>query len=129
MSTASGQRNRGARRQRLRLTPRFWLIVALATFVYIAASYASGFLEVWRLRMEIRQVRAEIADTEARNQELRNELEYLQSDEYIEKVAREELGLVKPGETPVLFTSPNESPGTPPDRQSSQAPEAGRTGP
>lgn len=99
------QRPPRARRKRLRVTPRFWAIVALVCFVYIATSYALGFLAIWRLKGEIRQVQAEIAVAEARNEELRRELEYLQSDDYIEKVAREELGLVKPGETPVVFTT------------------------
>lgn len=109
MQNASDRRKRGDRRKRLRLTPRFWLITALAIFAYIAASYASGFVEIWRLRVEIHQVKEEIVEAEARNEQLRKELHYLQSDEYIEKVAREELGLVKPGETPVILTSPSEA--------------------
>lgn len=105
MLTDPVHRSPRARRKRLRLTPRFWAIVALLCFVYIATSYALGFIAIWRLKAEIRQVQGEIAAAEARNEQLRRELEYLQSDEYIEKVAREELGLVRPGETPVLFTT------------------------
>jgi len=105
MHSASTRRPAAGRRKRWRVTPRFWLLVALAFFLYIAASYAAGFAEIWRLKGEIRKVQEEIAAAEAQNEALRRELEYLQSDEYIEKAAREELGLVRPGETPVLITT------------------------
>lgn len=98
------QQTNSVRRRRRRLTTRFWLIIGLLVFGYAAVSYTTGFLEIWRLRQEIQRVELEIAATKTRNEQLRHELAYLQSDEYIEKVAREELGLVRPGETPVIFT-------------------------
>jgi len=103
----SDRRKSGSRRRRKRVTPRFWIIVASIVFIYLGSSYAAGFIEIWRMRGEIRQIQEEIAAAEARNDALRQELDYLLSDEYIEKVAREELGLVKPGETPVIVTTPN----------------------
>ena len=75
--------------------------------VYMSVSYVSGFVQIWRMQSEIDRVRAEIEAVEAQNQELREELAYLQSNEYIEKVAREELGLVMPGETAVIVATPS----------------------
>lgn len=50
------------------------------------------------LSQELKQVEKEIAATMARSEELKREITYLKSDAYIEQVAREQLGLVKPGE-------------------------------
>lgn len=96
------------RRRRRRVTSRFWLIIGLIVFVYAIGSYTKGFIEIWRLRQQIVAVELEIANAQTRNQQLREELAYLQSDEYIEKVAREELGLILPGETPVILTTPTD---------------------
>jgi len=54
------------------------------------------------MQAEIDRVRAEIERYEALNARLRAELEEYDTDAYIERVAREELGLVMPGETPVI---------------------------
>ena len=48
---------------------------------------------------QIAQVEEEIAEEKARSEELENLPEYTQSEEYIEKIAREKLGLVYPDET------------------------------
>lgn len=102
-------RSGNARKRRLRVTPRFFGVIAALFLLSMAVSYVSGFVEIWKIRREIRQVEEEIAQVEQRNAQLREELEYLQSDEYIEKVAREELGLVKPGET-AIFVAPVQEP-------------------
>ena len=40
-----------------------------------------------------------------KNQKLKDEVKMSKSDSYIEKLARERLGLIKPGETPVIDSS------------------------
>lgn len=39
--------------------------------------------------------------------ELKLQLDTVQSDEFVEKTAREELGLVKPGEQLIILAEPN----------------------
>jgi len=107
MGTASAPRNRKKRRKRWRLTPRFWVIVGTAFFIYMSFSYVTNFVQIWRIEQQIRRIEEEISRAEARNEELRRELAYLQSDEYIERIAREELGLVRPGETAVIIATPD----------------------
>lgn len=92
--------------RRWKVTPRFWALLAAVYALYMAVSYATGFWQIWRLEAEIRRVEARIASVEAENEALRRQLSYMQSDEYIEKVAREELGLVMPGEVAVIVASP-----------------------
>lgn len=87
------------RRRRKRITPRFyWMMAALIFTLYLGYGYVDGILRIVQLQGEIRAVRQEVMVLETRNQQLRHELARLQSDEYIEQVARRELGLVRPGE-------------------------------
>lgn len=87
------------RRRRKRITPRFyWMMAALIFTLYLGYGYVDGILRIVQLRGEIRTAQQEVMVLETRNQQLRHELARLQSDEYIEQVARRELGLVMPGE-------------------------------
>lgn len=103
MASGVQQVKTGQSRKRWRVTPRFWTLLVAVFVLYMTVSYATGFIQIWRVKNEIARVRAQIEAIEAHNQALREELAYLQSDEYIEKVAREELGLVMPGETAVII--------------------------
>lgn len=93
-------------RRRWRVTPRFWLILMLLFGAYMAYAYITGFIEIARLERAIAAVEEEIERVTLENEALRRELARLQSPEYIEKVAREELGLVMPGETAVIIAEP-----------------------
>jgi cell division protein FtsB len=58
-----------------------------------------GALAVRRQRAKLAEVNAKVAALTAENNQLRKEVDNLRSDEAtIERIAREELGLVKPGE-------------------------------
>lgn len=70
----------------------------LSLVLYFAYSSSKQVQLALELRAKLDRVNKEIAATQQRTEELRREIEYLKSDAYIEKVAREELGLVKPGE-------------------------------
>ena len=66
--------------------------------VYLLYGYVDGFRKMTHLQRSIRDVQQQAAVLETRNEQLRRELARLESDEYIEMVARRELGLVMPGE-------------------------------
>jgi cell division protein FtsB len=58
-----------------------------------------GFLAMWRMQGEVVQLRQDVRKIEASNGELLRKIERLRHDEgYIENIAREELGLVRPKE-------------------------------
>jgi len=96
---AMGQNGGG----RIRVKPRFFVILGVMFLsVYLLYGYVDGFVRMRAMRAELERVREEIARYEVLNDQLRAELEHYNSDAYIERVAREELGLVKPGETRVI---------------------------
>ena len=58
-----------------------------------------GLLTMWRTQRELERLVREIEIVEQKNTTLAREVQRLRSDlKYIEKIAREELGLVRPGE-------------------------------
>jgi len=77
----------------------FVLIVLCALFV---VGYAGRLAERTRFEQEILAGQARGAAAEERQAQLRAELEYTQSDAYVRQVAREELGLVLPGDALII---------------------------
>lgn len=62
----------------------------------------------YEMRQEARAVERRIEQLKRENHRLSQELEYLRSDQYIEKVAREDLGLVRPGDVAVAVILPED---------------------
>lgn len=88
---------------RMKVTPRFFVVLAVFMLtVYLVFGYAQGFLRIRALRSEIERVERDIAELERRNEELRERITLYDSDAFVERTAREELGLVGPGEIPVF---------------------------
>jgi cell division protein DivIC len=85
------------------------LLLAIPVLVYLAFSAGRKVIEMVVLRQQAAELRQEIEQLKARNAALREQIAYLQSDAYVEKVAREDLGLVKPGDTPVAVVMPSPS--------------------
>jgi cell division protein FtsB len=81
----------------------------LATMMVLAIWGDRGALTMWRRQHEVVQLGYEIEAIEHENARLRQEIQRLRSDmSYIEKIAREELGLVRPGELVFEFVEPEE---------------------
>jgi len=90
-------------------TKRILLLLAVPVVAYFAFSAGGKVLQTYRLKQEENGIIEEIKQLEARNLALQAYRDYVQSDEYVEKVAREELNLMKRGETAVIVLSPPSS--------------------
>lgn len=79
----------------------------------LAIAFGTSTLELYRLEREA----AELTHTKQQLQEqravLREEINALHTPAYIERLAREQLGLVKPGEIAVFIVHPPAPPPTP----------------
>ncbi|MEW6523971.1 MAG: septum formation initiator family protein [Bacillota bacterium] len=73
-------------------------------------SLAGRTLEVMYAKREVARLKADIAVYEMKRQTLLAHIEMLQDDAYIERVARDELGLVKPGEIQYFTVRSNQAP-------------------
>lgn len=88
------------------LSPRRWIILATAAVVvYFVFTAASNTLQAIQIGQDESRLREEVAGLAERYDQLTALREYWKSDEYIELVARRELGLVRPGELGIVVLS------------------------
>ncbi len=77
----------------------WWVFPLLSVaFVYTAFTVYSQSREMTAIRIEMKEVQKRIEREKALKQELLRQKDELSSDESIEKIAREKLGMVKDGE-------------------------------
>jgi cell division protein FtsB len=109
LSAAEGGTTSGRRPMR-----RTWLLVAgLATVgvLFIAVFPARTYLDQHRQRQE---VLAQIKSTDARNQSLERRIRALHTDAEVERMAREQYNLVRPGEEAYAILPTRQPPPAPP---------------
>lgn len=100
-----------AGRPRRRLTLKaIFLIMAAAAILFLTIAPAR---EILRQRAQIDKMSSELDSIRLQNSELKLETQRLNTDAYIEKQARERLGLIKPGEEPFLLVPPKQEPPKP----------------
>jgi cell division protein FtsL len=108
----------GAGRRSKPTTRHFPLWVKAALAVVIAAVILTlvglRSLDVYRLDREAARLAALKRNLQQQNAILREEKKLLHTPEYVEKIAREQLGLVKPGEIAILIVTPPTQPNAPP---------------
>lgn len=79
--------------------PALFLILLLA---YLAFSLNSQFSSLAAMQRDLQSIKQEVTTLKQKNENLHVELQQFQNDAYVEKAAREKLGLVKPGETRIV---------------------------
>jgi len=84
---------------------RVALLVSAVVVGYSIFSTADGVFLSQRLNSDEQRIQQELADLELQRAQLERVREYLQTDEYIEGMARRVLGLVRKGETLVVVNS------------------------
>ncbi len=105
-SAKNTESNKSAKVLRLRIPKRRQIkarnlvLVCLLTALFVWSIYPMR--QRSQGEREKRALRAQIKRLRAKNATLRDEVERLKSDDYIEQLARRDLGLVKPGETSLL---------------------------
>ncbi len=112
---------RGRTRAQNRRVPRWVVVGTTATALAIlTVVFGSTFVQVYRLEREAARMEQLKHDLEEQNAQLREEIKLLHTPQYIEKLAREQLGLVKPGEIALLIvqTPPDPVPPRPPHPRS-----------
>ncbi|MDQ7819285.1 MAG: septum formation initiator family protein [Armatimonadota bacterium] len=106
---------RGRSRRRLAVGAAAAAVGAVA-----AAVFGSATLEVYRLEREAARLQRLRTDLIRQNAALREEIRLLHTPAYIEKLAREQLGLVRPDEVALLIVPasppPPAAPPAPPPR-------------
>jgi cell division protein DivIC len=100
--------------------PRLLALFLLPLLVYGAYSIGDRWYQNYVLTHQEELIRADVARLRDENLRLQRQLNEARSDAGIEKVAREQLGLVKPGDTAIQIVVPQ---GGPPANQRQPAPD------
>ena len=85
------------------LKSRLITTVILALGLYLIFNLSKSTYDLWQRKALVKEAQEEKKEEEKKNRELKGKLEFVQSPEFIEKEAREKLGLAKPGETIVII--------------------------
>ena len=80
------------------MTSRFVGIILLALSVCVVVNVAIQLNTYVALKAQKEDLEKQIEEENKKKEEYNNQMEYYSTDEYIEKIAREQLGLVMPDE-------------------------------
>ena len=97
------------RHRRNRGGARLILFVCVSVVGYMIFSLGSQISYLHAMQTNVETIQGQVEELTQKNTALREEIKKIKSDAYVEQVAREQLGLVKPGETLVV---PTQSPET-----------------
>lgn len=94
---------RKERRRKVTRQRRLVLAVIIVAVVGFLALVGSNVVNLFNLRSVKAEKEAELAQLEQEKDGLSQELEQVNSDEYVEQQARSELHMIRPGETLYVF--------------------------
>lgn len=84
---------------------RLYQLTIIVVGLFIIYGSSRNILELWQQKQRVWKIQKEVKELEVREAELKKKLEYYNSGEYVEKMAREKLLLQKEGETVILLPS------------------------
>ena len=73
-------------------------LIIVGALLFLMLSSLGRLWHVWQVHREVTRLEARIESAHLVNAQLHQQVEVLQGLDYIERIARDELGLVKPGE-------------------------------
>ncbi len=77
---------------------KLWIVIVLGLIVYLSCILIDQQKELSSKRAQMNGLNARIEQGEKEKEALLKQKKNINSDAYAEKVAREELGMIKPGE-------------------------------
>jgi len=85
------------------ITSQLVLIIIIVIFFTLSFSLAKTYFKEHKVNLEIASLENEIQKLEKENLDITGLLAYLQSDEFVEKEARLNMGLKRPGEELIVI--------------------------
>ncbi len=90
------------KRQSIISLPKVVAVVTLTLVAILTVDFGRKALDNYRVQRQVEWLRQQVTQEQQTNEELQARLDYASSDAYVERVARERLKLVMPGETAVV---------------------------
>ncbi|HEX3027805.1 MAG TPA: septum formation initiator family protein [Clostridia bacterium] len=86
---------------------KLWIVIMLGLIVYLSCILIDQQKELSSKRTQMNDLNARIEQGEKEKQALQDQKKSINSAAYAEKVAREELGMIKPGEKKFIDVNKN----------------------
>lgn len=86
---------------------RLFLVSVVVILAIVALSYARAYYQNYKVQQEIRDLEEQVSQLEKKRLESLEILDYVQSELFVEDVARTELNLKKPGEHVLVIHNPD----------------------
>lgn len=96
-------RVRNTKKQKIGGLSLGWLLVTLCVLIYGVYVIGDKAMTINQLNSDMDQARLRLEEAQRENQQLKEENASLSDDAYIEKLAREELGMTRKGEIPYIY--------------------------
>src|SRR5690554_938523 len=78
-------------------------LLLVVVVLYFTVLFAGQYWRLHQLQSTLSEINQEISQVKATNEQMQKEVERLHSPDYLEQMAREELGMVRPGELLFYF--------------------------
>ena len=91
------------------LALRLAAVLAVPLLLYALLATGQKAVENYRLNQQAEELRTQVVSLRDQNIQLQQQLVQARTDEAVESIARERLGLVKPGDNPVVLLPPETS--------------------
>jgi len=104
------------------LALRLAAVLAVPLLLYALAATGQKAVENYQLNQQADSLRSDIAGLRAQNVQLQQDIETARTDAAIETIAREQLGLIRPGDHPVVLIGQAGAAATAPAAQAPQTP-------
>jgi cell division protein FtsL len=91
------------------LGSKITLFFLLLAFIWLILNLVNIYYRKYKINKDINDLKAQIEKTEKNNQQVSAMLDYLSSQSFLEKQAREKLNMKKPGEEVVIIEPPKEA--------------------
>lgn len=75
-------------------------LIIFTFFIFFGGSYINQLITTKKIKSEIESKQSQLKEIQEKNERLQEEVEKINSNsaDYLEKLARERLGMIKPGE-------------------------------
>ena len=82
---------------------RLYQLTIIVVSLFIMQGLSRNLVELWQQKKRLDRAKEDLTKLQQQEVDLKGQLNYYQSDEYIEKIAREKLLLGKEGETMLVL--------------------------
>ncbi len=90
--------------------PKIVAVVTLTLVAILVVDFGRKALDRYHIQREVEWLSQQVAAEQEESEALQARLEYVSSDAYVEKIARERLKMVRPGERAVVLVPRNLEP-------------------